>query len=391
MTKIVLYFQAATLRSKSWRDKIAGIYKYAEKAHWQVQLVQSGVSADEIKYMLKTWQPIGCIVDRSLSDARNPTTLFKTIPVVLMEQNPETASGSYSNVSHDSTASAVIAAEELRKTGVRYLSYVPHRLNTYWNRAREKAIVESARKFGLQFVKWVRPPRPLSRSSAQQDETIARNLESLPKPCGILCANDLIAQQIVRVAEKSGIAIPKDLTLVGIDNDEMICENSSPTISSILPDFQGGGYLAAELLERRIRDPHAEIVTVKYGPLQFIRRQTTSRHTHKDPLVNRALDIISRRAFDPDFHTQEILTELHISRSLLEMRFRRELGHTIRETIQDLRFERALSYLRNPNQAITPIPTLCGYASEPFFKRMFKNRTGLTMREWRKRNVLSRA
>lgn len=53
--------------------------------------------------------------------------------------------------------------------------------------------------------------------------------------------------------------------------------------------------------------------------------------------------------------------------------------------------EKAFSLLRNRNQAIGPIANLCGYDSEPFFKRMFKRETGLTMREWRNRAIQSAA
>ena len=73
------------------------------------------------------------------------------------------------------------------------------------------------------------------------------------------------------------------------------------------------------------------------------------------------------------------------------MRFRAMRDHSIRDEIQMLRFDKALTLLRKPNQAIAPIANLCGYASEPFFKRLFKKQTGLTMREWRKQNATSQS
>ena len=115
---------------------------------------------------------------------------------------------------------------------------------------------------------------------------------------------------------------------------------------------------------------------------------------HMQMLVDAGVDFYFfdvTNAFDPDFHTESLLRELNCSRSLLEMRFRATQGRSIRDEIQLLRFDKALSLLRKPNQAIAPIANLCGYASEPFFKRLFKKKTGLTMREWRRQNATSRA
>lgn len=391
MTKVVLFFQAATLRSKSWRDKLAGIYKYAEKAKWQIQMVQADATAEEIRYMLDVWKPIGCIVDRSRSCARNPAKLFGRTPVVLMDQNPATSSHQYSCVDHDSAATGTLAAEELLRTGVDCYSYVPHELKTHWNRQREHALAVCIRKNKKQFVAWGATPFSRKFPIARQDELVAQRLKDLPKPCGLLCANDQIAQRVMRIATETGLSLPRDLAIIGIDNDEFICDNTAPTLSSVLPDFQKGGYLAAELLDAAISNPKAKPVTKHYGPLELVRRNSTRRFATEDALVNRALELISSNAFDPGFHTESLLRELKCSRSLLEMRFRAIQGHSIRDEIQILRFDKALSLLLKPNQAIAPIANLCGYASEPFFKRLFKKKTGLTMREWRKMNATSRS
>jgi len=385
MIKIVLFFQAATLRSKAWRDKIAGIHRFALKARWQVQMVPADASASEIRYMLDAWKPIGCIVDRSRTNARNPTRVFRDLPVVFMDQNSKTATRRHSFVNHDSAASARLGIEELLQTGVETFSYVPYGRDTSWNRVRARTASSLVRAAGRCFIPWGTSPFVDALTSQEQDAQLARRLGEIPKPCGLLCANDQIAQRVARVAQRLGLDLPQDLVLVGIDNDELICEGSDPTISSVLPDFQTGGYLAAQVLDELIRKPGARPVTKLYGPIQLVRRQSTLRRRCGDALVNRAMEKIVREVLDPSFHTSGLAAALHCSRSLLEMRFRRELGKSIREVVQDLRMERAFALLRTPGQDIASIPSLCGYASESFFKRLFKKRTGLTMRAWRKR------
>jgi len=387
MTKIVLFFQSATLRSKAWRDKITGIYKYGVKAKWQVQMVHSDASADEIKYMLEIWKPIGCIIDRSASSVRNPSNLFRGIPVVFMDQNPATATHEHSNVDHDSTATATLAAQELLRTDVNYFSYVPHQLNTHWNNQRQEALAMTVRQAGKCFIEWGASPFVRSNTILEQDNLIAKRLKEIPVPFGLLCANDQIAQRVMHVAAEIGLAIPHDFTIIGIDNDNFICENMHPTLSSVQPDFQGGGFLAAQLLDHAIKDPGFQPVTASYGPLELVRRQSTHRFAFMDKLVNRAMGIITERVFDPHFHTKNLTDDLECSRSLLEMRFRKEIGRSIREEILRIRMEKAFTLLKNPHQSIASVASLCGYTSEPFFKRLFKKRTGLTMREWRKQNV----
>ena len=382
MTRTILFFQAATLKSKSWRDKFKGIQDYAAKAGWQVQVLQYGATAEEIRNQFDAWHPIGCIVDRSLSSVRTPSAVFRNLPTVLFGQNPSTDTRQYANVCDDSSATARLAADELLRTGVEHFSYVPHWIRTHWNLQRGKALAAAIRSARKHFVPWGESPFSSDGTSAELMKRLADRLRGLPKPCGLFCANDQIAQLVVHVATQIGLDVPNDLAVVGVDNDEILCESTRPTITSIQPDFQRCGYLAAELLNRVLRHPKMKPVTLTCGPIGVIRRTSTRRLVLDDPLVARAMRIVNERFSDPTFHTADLVRELKCSRSLLELRFAREMGHAIREEIQSLRLDRAFDLLRNPHQAITPIPALCGYRSEAFFKRAFKEKTGLTMRQW---------
>ena len=58
----------------------------------------------------------------------------------------------------------------------------------------------------------------------------------------------------------------------------------------------------------------------------------------------------------------------------------------MREHILDLRYAKACELLKSSSTAITDIPFLCGYSSRNFFMRMFKRKSGMTMRDWRKKH-----
>lgn len=81
-----------------------------------------------------------------------------------------------------------------------------------------------------------------------QDEinTISSWLHSLPKPVAMLACNDFMARQVTEICQMEGIRIPEDISLLGVDNDEFMCNISSPTLSSIKLNFEKHGYELAK-------------------------------------------------------------------------------------------------------------------------------------------------
>ena len=141
-----------------------------------------------------------------------------------MDQNPKTSSRQYPCVNHDSAATAALAADELLQTGVDCFSYVPYGLKTYWDRQRENALAARIRKSKKRFIAWGTTPFSSSNSAARQDALVVQRLKELPKPCGLLCANDQIAQRVMHVAAEAGLSLPRDLAIIGI----AITESSLP-------------------------------------------------------------------------------------------------------------------------------------------------------------------
>lgn len=365
MIPVVLFFQSTT--NKSWRDKLSGVYRFAQRAGWQVQVVNTRGKRSEVIEAIQLWRPIGCIVDRAMTRAKEPVNVFKEMPVALLDQNPETATRTHSSITHDSTASARLAAKELLSTGAKSFTYIPWQTPVFWSNQREAAFAKAVRAAGRRFVKWT------------------DDFNALPKPCGILCANDMVAQRAMHLAVKSGWRIPDDLLFVGIDNDELICANLHPPLTSVLPDFEQAGFAVAQLLKETLDGKPPRHAT--YGPVDIIRRESSRWFDKTDPRVTKALNYIRAHACEPELKTDTVVREMGCSRRMADLRFREITRHSIRDEIHAVRMEKACALLRNRNQAIGAIANLCGYGSEPFFKKLFKRETGLTMREWRKRNV----
>ena len=373
MKPVVLFFQST--RSKSWRDKLTGAFQYADRVGWHIQVVEAGTAASSVREILRKWNPIGCMVDRGLQNSRPPLRVFGRIPTVFLDQHPGKA-GNCTYLTHDSKASVVLALDELTRIGLVRLAYVSWREPCFWNTERREAFTAYARK------------RRMEHFVLSPADDLGRQLADLPKPCGVVCANDIIALDMMSEAMRVGIAVPDELAVIGIDNDEFICDHTHPPLSSVYPGFVDAGYRLAEMLHARIRNPKARHVHATYGPKALIRRESSRWMPNMDVRTRKALDYIRTHFADPDLTVARVVEVMGCSRSMADLLLRKSSGGSILNMIQNMRLENAYRLLRNPRQKIDAVSALCGYDSAPFFKRLFKKTTGLTMREWRKANSI---
>ena len=371
---IILFFQSA--QDKSWRDKLAGVYRFAREQDWLVQVVNRDVQPMNIRRLMAQWKPIGCLVDRAATDSAAPDKFFGSLPVVYHDQNPQHPSHLHPNLLHDSAASARLAGNELLELDLPLYAYAAHQTPHFWCIERRNAFCRQVRDAGKEFIDLPK-------------DGLVDVLRDLPKPCGILASDDLRAMDVFQAAKAAHATIPDDIALASIDNDEMLCEGVTPGITSVRPDFEGAGYRLAQMLAEEIEAKHKKAKaqsrsrTEFYYPLKIVRRGSTRRLPHSDPRVRRALEFLRCNAFRPHVTIDDVLTEMRCSRRLATLRFRELTGHSIVEELLDLRLGRAKELLSETDLPIGEIVRRSGYTSVSFLKRVFKDRTGMTMRTWR--------
>lgn len=365
---VVLFFQS-TMR-KSWREKLAGAFRFARERGWLIQVIERSATPSAIRSALRTWRPIGCMVDRAHSCGMPPDGVFGDTPVAYLDQDPRHPSPKHSCVLHDSAATARLAAKELLNLGYDSCGFVGMPQPRFWSSERAEEYRKEAVKAGCSF------------SEFSGDDIVAW-LSSLPKPCAILAVNDYVAQQVHHAAQTIGIKIPDDIAIAGIDNDELYCEAMQPGLTSVAPDFEAAGYRLASLLADQIDHPGEPPVIVKYGPRKLVKRGSTRKIAVSDVRVRRALEFIRRNACNQSLGVDEVMNEMNCSRRLATMRFREAVGHSIVDEIHDVRFQHACKLLTETDMSTSAIVSECGYDSESFFKKYFKQRTGLSMKDWR--------
>ena len=366
----VLFFQSTT--GKSWRQKLAGAFSDARERGWLLQVADGGDSPRRIREALRTWRPIGCLVDRAQCAGCAPDAAFGELPVVYLDQDPVRPSVRHPCVLHDSAATARAAARELLDTGRSSFGFVGSDPPRFWSREREAAFRNAVRAAGGRFSSYRRGP-------------LGAWLAALPRPCAVLAANDATAQRVHHAARACGLRIPQDMALCGVDNDELFCEAVQPGITSVAPDFEEAGRRLSAALAREIERPGSGPALVRYGPLKVVRRGSSGTIAHPlgNPRVGQALDFVRANACLGPVRLDDVARAMGCSRRLATRLFRDATGKSVLEAVHDARFEHACELLRLTDKPVFLVVAECGYASESFFKREFARRTGRSMRQYR--------
>lgn len=209
-------------------------------------------------------------------------------------------------------------------------------------------------------------------------------LDALPKPAAVMAACDTTAMEVVEACKRARISIPSQVSVLGVDNDELLCEFNSPTISSVLPRHDTVGEMAARALARAFRGwPKGKARREICDEQTVVERESTAPLTPATHLITSALDFIRQNATKA-ITTDDVVRHLGVSRSLASLRFREYQGETIREAILRMRLEELKKRLSSSHLSVSKIARVCGFTDIPHLQVVFKKKFGLPMGMWRR-------
>lgn len=379
--KTLLYFHPPG--SASWVPVVDGVKDIAAKAGWHVQEVNVRPTHKNLEELRRFWNPIGAIVDVGAGANELSSADLRKLPVVFIDHAPAALPRNAFSVCHDSAATATLAAKELLSTGFSHFAYVPFHEPRFWDEERETAFRKAVQLNGMSCPVF-RAGKASSADSVKRLRKLRDFIADLPKPCGVFAANDRTAEDVLTVAKMLNLSMPYDLSVIGVDNYAAICENTSPTLTSVEPDFRRAGVNAAMMvLEITQANDRSAVDRMRvYGPLRVVRRASTRVLARQDAEVAAALEMIAANACTA-LTAAQVAQTFPCSRVYAEMRFRRATGQSILEAIQSVRLERAKELLRNPNQQLKSIADFCGFKSQNALCKFFLKKTGMTMSAWR--------
>lgn len=212
----------------------------------------------------------------------------------------------------------------------------------------------------------------------------AEALLRLPKPIGVFANNDDAARSVLAFCRANGLSAPDEVLLVGVDNDEAVCCHCNPKLTSIEPDFEREGVLAAEqalaFLNRPAQARPEKRREIAVPPLRIVERASSANA--EDSLAQRTLAFARGNALS-DITVEDIAKRLRVSRRLLDLRFREQYATSIGETLIAIRLAEAKRLLEHTAIPIDDIAAKCGYRSASHLKALFRRHCGMTMGEFR--------
>lgn len=381
----ILFVRTYSNKRPAYSERLTGAMSVAHEYDWRIQTVDKP-NHGKISALIDLWHPRGAIVESAADAQRFPSSLFGGIPVVYLDAHHSDIArmdGRIGCVEHDPNATARIAAKELLSGDCASYAFIPNFFAVPWSHAREAAFRETLALNGKE---------PVSFQFKRKTEDMTRwhidlcdFLKRLPKPCGVFAANDYVGESVLVACAEIGLSVPDDVSVVGVDNYDMVCENTTPTLSSVALDFTGAGRMSVELLEKLIHSRKNILEVRTFGVLGLVRRASSVRLRRSYPGIAQALETIRTKACE-GLSSKQVLSCMKCSRRLAEIHFRLATGQSPLEAIHARRFERACELLASSDSSIEAVANMCGYGSAVFLQKLFRRRTGLTPSEWRARN-----
>lgn len=211
---------------------------------------------------------------------------------------------------------------------------------------------------------------------------LRRWLRTLPKPVAVFCSDDLRASQLVRVCLAAGFSVPRDVAVLGVDDDPIPCLFASPRLSSIDSDSMEIGRTAARALAQMLDTPGCEPPRVSVKPKGVAARASTDCWPGAPEWLPDILAWISGNAGE-NLSACDVFRRAGRSRTLVESVFRERLGTTVQKKIAEARIETAKRLLAGTAHQLSDIARASGFSSAGYFSRTFAAVTGLSPTAWR--------
>lgn len=273
----------------------------------------------------------------------------------------------------DNFATGAMAAEYLLGLGFRRFAMVGE-LSNEACRHRFEGFRETATGHGGEAA-----VTPIDAEDLQAaPEAAADWLRAMRPPCGAFCWTDNVAHAVIRVARTAGIAVPDDLAVIGVHNDDLVCESIRPSISSVALPMERVGYEAAALLDRLLHGESEPDGPIRLPPVGVVERNSTRTMAIEDPAVLQAVAIIRDQAIE-GLTVERLCEQMDppVSRRTLERRFQRTLGRSPHQEIRRQQCHHACTLLIDSRLTQEQIARRCGFSSTPFFSNTFTRIIGV--------------
>jgi LacI family transcriptional regulator len=265
----------------------------------------------------------------------------------------------------DPSATARLAAEHFLERGFRHLAFCGLPGIDFSDR-RSAEFIDHARGRAASVAVF-QPRRRRSGNTLEQElrgsldhADLTRWLATLPRPVGVMACNDARGRQVLDACAEAPLRVPEEVAVIGVDNDQVLCDLSNPPLSSVEPDVYTIGYRAAEMLAAMMQTGRRRGPAVEVPPRGIVTRRSSDILAISDPTVAEAIHLIRENA-QRHFNVEDLLDRLPVSRATLERRFMSALGRSPKQEILQTRLARVRQLLADTDYPLSRIAALTGF------------------------------
>lgn len=332
----------------------------------------------------KKWQADAIIAQFNDNDE---VELFRENGIVALAQDFQSRFSVIPNITSRYELTGQMAADFFLQKGFRNFAFYGYK-DVVWSEERYMGFLNRIMEKGLGDNFFEYKNQPLENLWYYESEPLADWIKSLPHPVALMACDDTRGNKIMEMCQVLGINIPEEIAVLGVDNDEIICNLSEPPLSSVSLNIVKGGYEAARLIDRLIHNEATSCEDVIIQPITIVNRLSTDIYATDNPAILAALKYIHQNLANK-INVDDIVKQVPLSRRLLEIRFRQVTGQSIYQYISDLRMERFSQLLLASTEPIADLAMQVGLADSKNLARQFKLWKGCTPVEYRKRNKVS--
>jgi LacI family transcriptional regulator len=366
-----------------YRQILRGINRFAsERPNWLLTPIACNVRAVRLVRSLQCRGYIAHIFHPALADAlqafRRPIINVSGV----LPQLP------FPRVVADHAEVGRQAARHLLECGLRQLGFVGYQRH-HFATERERGFREVAKIAGVPVATFHEPGRRCEDPSGvwRWNEPLLTWLRKLPKPVGVLASHDTQGAQIAEYCHQLDLTVPDQVAIVGVDDDDLLCDLSRPSLSSVRLPAERIGYEAARLLDQWLGGSRPAERALVLPPAGVMVRQSSNLQAVPDAGVAAAVRFIHDHAHEP-LHVSDVLREVPMARRALERRFRRWLQRSILEEIRRAHVIVAQRLLIATDLPMSQIAIRCGLQSSRHLSIAFRQVTKVTPTAFRRQSRL---
>lgn len=372
------------------RGLLSGVAKFVRQHDpWSI-FFQDLNLCDITPEWLKTWKGEGIIARLENADIVGVIRHSKVPAVFLRRVDPK---AKITCILTDNIAVSRVGFEHLRERGFRHFAFCGFNGADYSDE-RKNGFVESVAKAGLRCQVYTDPQTTLKEDTAKYEGLglkdggrVATWIQKLPKPVGVMACNDMRGQQVLDACRAIGVAVPEEVAVVGVDNDEVVCNLSDPPLSSVVPDTERIGYEAALLLAKMMEGGRARPPEILIEPTGVVTRRSTEVLAMEDRQIAAVARFIREHACE-GIDVNDVLRVNPMSRSSLDRRFAKILGRSPKDEILRIRLNRVKQLLAETDFPLSLIAEKTGFEHIEYLSRIFKKKIGITPSSFRSNSIV---